>query len=66
MLRFPLFKHHHSIELHESPITFTDYLVDPDLKLIQHLFISKEKQTKVTATSNELPKYSTLVLKLNF
>ena len=56
--RFPLFKHHHSTEIHESPISFTDYLIDPDLKLIQHLFALKDKETKA---STELPKYSNLV-----
>lgn len=58
---FPIFEHHHSIGLHESPITFIDYIVDPDLRIIHNLMVSKEKQAKQNSSS-ELPVYSSLVI----
>ncbi len=54
--RYPIFEHHHSTSLHEPPISFYDYIVDPDLRLLQNLLISKEVHSKLH--NAEQPKFS--------
>ncbi len=56
---YPLFDHHHSANLHESPISYYEYLVEPDIKILQHILVSKEMQSK--STNAECPLTSQLV-----
>jgi hypothetical protein len=52
---YPQFEHHHQINLHESPITFFQYLVDPNWQLYQHLVLASQEKgipTQSSASSN--------------
>ncbi|RNA10956.1 syntaxin-binding 5 isoform X2, partial [Brachionus plicatilis] len=40
---YPLFQHHHQINLHDSPITVLEYIVEPSRNLLHYLNVSRER-----------------------
>lgn len=51
---YPLFQHHHQINLHDSPITVLEYIVEPSRNLLHYLNVSRERSLQhQTATQQQ-------------
>ncbi|CAF0873638.1 unnamed protein product [Brachionus calyciflorus] len=50
---YPLFQHHHQMNLHESPVTILEYIVDPSKTLLHHLNTSRERNLQNTLLSQQ-------------
>ena len=59
---YPLFESLHTIDLHESPITFCDYLTEPNMNFYQNLLRLQSKQTPKRTYSQQVCQLSLNIL----
>lgn len=50
---YPLFDHHHPINIHESPVSICQYMVEPSLSIYRNLNELKEKHASLKQTTQK-------------
>lgn len=53
---YPIFQHHHQINLHDSPVTAIEYAVDPSRNLLHYLNVSRERNLQHQANIQQQQK----------
>ena len=51
---YPLFESLHTIDLHETPVTYCDYITDPNTHFYQNLLLLQSKQTSKRVFSRQV------------
>ena len=51
---YPLFESLHTLDLHESPITYCDYITEPNTNFYQSLLRLQSKQTSKRTYSQQV------------
>ena len=51
---YPLFESLHTLDLHESPVTYCDYITEPNAIFYQHLLQLQSKQTPKRSYSQQV------------
>ena len=58
LFSYPLFESSHTIDLHESPITYCDYITEPNTIFYQNLLRLQSKQTPKRVYSQQVDRMS--------